>query len=153
MYFSLLLLFVRWLLLLWSLSSLAWTACNSQHLAQPLKRLVLARSYFSSLLFRCWVCKGNLFYNASWQILTYVQRYADDGMETRGSKSENCVTTLYCNIISIMALVLVFLTQGYPVSGLWYAFLMVAMQVHIFTLLFAWRLIISWKGKSVKKAQ
>lgn len=42
--------------------------------------------------------------------------------------------------------------QGYPVAGLWYAFLMVAMQVHIFTLLFAWKLILAWKGKAVKKA-
>uniref|UniRef100_A0A2P2I6U9 Protein jagunal-like n=1 Tax=Hirondellea gigas TaxID=1518452 RepID=A0A2P2I6U9_9CRUS len=39
--------------------------------------------------------------------------------------------------------------QGYPVSGLWYIFLLLAMQVHVFTLLFSWRLILVWKGKAV----
>ncbi|XP_018021196.1 protein jagunal isoform X2 [Hyalella azteca] len=43
--------------------------------------------------------------------------------------------------------------QGYPVSGLWYIFLLLAMQVHVFTLLFAWRLIVVWKDRSTKKQQ
>ena len=46
-----------------------------------------------------------------------------------------------------------YLEQGYPVSGLWYVFLLLAVQVHIFSLLFAWRLMLAWKGKAVKKAQ
>lgn len=41
------------------------------------------------------------------------------------------------------------LWQGYPLAALWYAFLIVAMQVHIFTLVFAWKLIFAWKGKLV----
>ncbi|XP_042210744.1 protein jagunal-like isoform X1 [Homarus americanus] len=43
---------------------------------------------------------------------------------------------------------------GYPVSVLWYSFIMVAMQVHIFTLIFAWKLILAWKNRgAAKKAQ
>ncbi|MCL4138497.1 UNVERIFIED_CONTAM: hypothetical protein GTU68_020583, partial [Idotea baltica] len=38
--------------------------------------------------------------------------------------------------------------QGYPLAALWYAFLIIAMQVHIFTLIFAWKLIAAWKGKA-----
>lgn len=46
------------------------------------------------------------------------------------------------------------LWQGYPLAVLWYSFLLVAMQVHVFTLIFAWKLIISWKSStSNKKAQ
>lgn len=44
--------------------------------------------------------------------------------------------------------------QGYPVAALWYGFCLIAMQVHIFTLIFAWKLIVAWKGRGAsKKAQ
>lgn len=44
--------------------------------------------------------------------------------------------------------------QGYPVAALWYGFALIAMQVHIFTLIFAWKLIVAWKGRgAAKKAQ
>ncbi|XP_068202538.1 protein jagunal homolog 1 [Palaemon carinicauda] len=46
------------------------------------------------------------------------------------------------------------LWQGYPLAVLWYSFLLLAMQVHIFTLIFAWKLIIAWKNSMTsKKAQ
>ncbi|XP_066954706.1 protein jagunal isoform X1 [Macrobrachium rosenbergii] len=46
------------------------------------------------------------------------------------------------------------LWQGYPLAVLWYSFILMAMQVHIFTLIFAWKLIIAWKNSMVtKKAQ
>ena len=44
--------------------------------------------------------------------------------------------------------------QGYPLAALWYAFLIVAMQVHAFTLIFSWKLIVAWKAKgAVKKSK
>ncbi|KAK8400096.1 hypothetical protein O3P69_003056 [Scylla paramamosain] len=39
------------------------------------------------------------------------------------------------------------LWQGYPISVLWYSFILVAMQVHIFTLIFAYKLILAWKNR------
>lgn len=36
------------------------------------------------------------------------------------------------------------LWQGYPVALIWYAFLVTASQVHLFQLLFSWRLNKSW---------
>lgn len=46
------------------------------------------------------------------------------------------------------------LWQGYPVAVLWYSFILIAMQVHIFTLIFAWKLILAWKNRgAAKKAQ
>jgi len=41
--------------------------------------------------------------------------------------------------------------QGYPVAALWYGFSLVAMQVHIFTLVFAWKLIVAWKNRGAVK--
>lgn len=41
--------------------------------------------------------------------------------------------------------------QGYPVAVLWYSFIMIAMQVHIFTLIFAWKLILAWKNRGAAK--
>lgn len=41
--------------------------------------------------------------------------------------------------------------QGYPVSVLWYSFILIAMQVHIFTLIFAWKLILAWKNRGMAK--
>ncbi|XP_050724197.1 protein jagunal-like isoform X1 [Eriocheir sinensis] len=43
------------------------------------------------------------------------------------------------------------LWQGYPISVLWYSFILVAMQVHIFTLIFAWKLIYAWKNRGATK--
>ncbi|ROT82215.1 jagunal protein [Penaeus vannamei] len=43
------------------------------------------------------------------------------------------------------------LWQGYPVAVLWYSFIMIAMQVHIFTLIFAWKLILAWKNRGAAK--
>ncbi|KAJ3622764.1 hypothetical protein MTP99_019044 [Tenebrio molitor] len=38
--------------------------------------------------------------------------------------------------------------QGYPYGLLWYAFILLALQVHMFSVYFAWNLIIAWtKGK------
>ncbi|KAJ8918773.1 hypothetical protein NQ315_015093 [Exocentrus adspersus] len=37
--------------------------------------------------------------------------------------------------------------QGYPYGMLWYAFILLAMQVHSFSLYFAWKLISVWKMK------
>jgi len=46
------------------------------------------------------------------------------------------------------------LWQGFSVALLWYAFLMVALQVHLFTLYFAHTLLNAWKARgsgAVKK--
>ncbi|KAG0719049.1 Protein jagunal [Chionoecetes opilio] len=43
------------------------------------------------------------------------------------------------------------LWQGYPLSVLWYSFIMIAMQVHIFTLIFAWKLILAWKNRGAAR--
>uniref|UniRef100_A0A023GI86 Putative conserved plasma membrane protein n=1 Tax=Amblyomma triste TaxID=251400 RepID=A0A023GI86_AMBTT len=46
------------------------------------------------------------------------------------------------------------LWQGYPVAVLWYAFLTVAFQVHMFSLYFAVRLVLAWqRGVALKKAK
>ncbi|KAH6928153.1 hypothetical protein HPB50_012342 [Hyalomma asiaticum] len=46
------------------------------------------------------------------------------------------------------------LWQGYPVAVLWYAFLTVAFQAHIFSLYFGIRLILAWqRGTLAKKAK
>ncbi|KAH7947503.1 protein jagunal [Rhipicephalus sanguineus] len=46
------------------------------------------------------------------------------------------------------------LWQGYPVAVLWYAFLTVAFQAHMFSLYFGVRLILAWqRGTVVKKAK
>lgn len=46
------------------------------------------------------------------------------------------------------------LWQGYPVAVLWYAFLTVAFQAHMFSLYFAVRLILAWqRGVVIKKAK
>lgn len=42
--------------------------------------------------------------------------------------------------------------QGYPIAPLWYLFLTLCFQVHIFSLYFAVRLIRTWKMRSVKKS-
>ncbi|CAN7983589.1 unnamed protein product [Ixodes pacificus] len=46
------------------------------------------------------------------------------------------------------------LWQGYPVAVLWYVFLVVAFQAHLFSLYFAVRLVLAWqRGVVVKKAK
>ncbi|CAN7989173.1 unnamed protein product [Ixodes hexagonus] len=46
------------------------------------------------------------------------------------------------------------LWQGYPVAVLWYVFLTVAFQAHLFSLYFAVRLVLAWqRGVTVKKAK
>ncbi|XP_064473022.1 protein jagunal-like [Ornithodoros turicata] len=44
------------------------------------------------------------------------------------------------------------LWQGYPVAVLWYAFLLLALQAHVFSLYFAVRLMMAWQqGTAVRK--
>nr|CAD7446424.1 unnamed protein product [Timema bartmani]CAD7460530.1 unnamed protein product [Timema tahoe]CAD7587545.1 unnamed protein product [Timema genevievae] len=45
-----------------------------------------------------------------------------------------------------------FIWQGYPYAFLWYAFIILAVQVHFFSLYFAWNLLAAWKARGgVKK--
>ncbi|XP_059485701.1 protein jagunal [Neocloeon triangulifer] len=44
-----------------------------------------------------------------------------------------------------------FVWQGYPYAILWYAFIIPAIQVHLFSLLFAYKLISAWKSRGSKK--
>lgn len=41
--------------------------------------------------------------------------------------------------------------QGYPYALLWYGFMLLAMQVHFFSLYFAWNLVTAWKARGTKK--
>ncbi|EFA11505.1 protein jagunal [Tribolium castaneum] len=41
--------------------------------------------------------------------------------------------------------------QGYPYGLLWYAFILLALQVHMFSVYFAWKLITAW-SKGTKKS-
>jgi len=45
------------------------------------------------------------------------------------------------------------LWQGYPYALLWYAFIMLAIQVHSFSLLFARNLLVAWAARGTKKAE
>ncbi|XP_067013288.1 protein jagunal [Anabrus simplex] len=45
----------------------------------------------------------------------------------------------------------VFMWQGYPYALLWYAFIILAIQVHSFSLYFAWNLLVAWKARGTKK--
>ncbi|XP_076060201.1 jagunal isoform X2 [Oratosquilla oratoria] len=42
--------------------------------------------------------------------------------------------------------------QGYPLAVLWYGFILAAMQVHIFTLIFSWKLMDAWKARGAAKS-
>lgn len=41
--------------------------------------------------------------------------------------------------------------QGYPYGLLWYAFILLALQVHSFSMYFAWNLISAWRSKGMRK--
>nr|CAI5858356.1 unnamed protein product [Callosobruchus analis] len=41
--------------------------------------------------------------------------------------------------------------QGYPYGLLWYAFILLALQVHAFSLYFAWNLVTAWRSRGTKK--
>ncbi|XP_019865900.1 protein jagunal [Aethina tumida] len=41
--------------------------------------------------------------------------------------------------------------QGYPYGLLWYTFILLALQVHLFSMHFAWNLISAWRSKGTKK--
>jgi len=43
--------------------------------------------------------------------------------------------------------------QGYPIAVLWYVFIALAFQVHVFSIFFAERLVFAWKARGVKKSQ
>ncbi|KAB0801175.1 hypothetical protein PPYR_05529 [Photinus pyralis] len=43
--------------------------------------------------------------------------------------------------------------QGYPYGLLWYGFILLALQVHFFSLYFAWNLINAWKFRGVRKME
>ncbi|XP_035732625.1 protein jagunal-like [Vespa mandarinia] len=45
------------------------------------------------------------------------------------------------------------LWQGLPYGMLWYAFILLASQVHSFSLYFSWNLIVAWKTRGGKKIQ
>uniref|UniRef100_A0A1B6GXM1 Protein jagunal n=1 Tax=Cuerna arida TaxID=1464854 RepID=A0A1B6GXM1_9HEMI len=45
------------------------------------------------------------------------------------------------------------LWQGYPYALLWYAFIILALQVHSFSLLFARNLLVAWAARGTKKEQ
>ena len=42
--------------------------------------------------------------------------------------------------------------QGLPYGLLWYAFILLASQVHSFSLFFSWNLLVAWKTRGSKKA-
>nr|CAD7194863.1 unnamed protein product [Timema douglasi] len=44
-----------------------------------------------------------------------------------------------------------FVWQGYPYAFLWYAFIILAVQVHFFSLYFAWNLLAAWKARGGAK--
>jgi hypothetical protein len=44
-------------------------------------------------------------------------------------------------------------SQGYSIALLWYAFLIVALQVHLFTLYFAHTLLSAWKARGSSGAK
>jgi len=41
--------------------------------------------------------------------------------------------------------------QGMPYGLLWYAFILLASQVHSFSLLFSWKLLVAWKARGSRK--
>ncbi|CAG9855425.1 unnamed protein product [Phyllotreta striolata] len=41
--------------------------------------------------------------------------------------------------------------QGYPYGMLWYAFILLTIQVHLFSMYFSWNLLTAWKMKGTKK--
>lgn len=43
--------------------------------------------------------------------------------------------------------------QGYPYGLLWYGFIMLAYQVHFFSMYFAWNLVSAWKSRGAKKLE
>lgn len=43
--------------------------------------------------------------------------------------------------------------MGYPYAMLWYAFILIAFQVHFFSLYFAWNLISAWRARGLKKTE
>jgi len=45
------------------------------------------------------------------------------------------------------------LWQGVPYAMIWYAFILVAFQVHMFSLYFAWNLLSAWRSRGSKKAE
>lgn len=45
------------------------------------------------------------------------------------------------------------LWQGYPYALLWYAFIMLAVQVHSFSLYFARNLLVAWTSRGTKKTE
>ncbi|XP_015117949.1 protein jagunal [Diachasma alloeum] len=45
------------------------------------------------------------------------------------------------------------LWQGYPYGFLWYAFILLATQVHSCSLLFSWKLLVAWKSRGARKYQ
>uniref|UniRef100_A0A182K732 DUF1989 domain-containing protein n=1 Tax=Anopheles christyi TaxID=43041 RepID=A0A182K732_9DIPT len=48
----------------------------------------------------------------------------------------------------------IFVWQGYPYGLLWYGFVLMAFQVHFFSLFFAWNLIKAWRARgALKKGQ
>lgn len=46
---------------------------------------------------------------------------------------------------------ILFPLQGLPYGLLWYAFVLVGMQIHGFSLYFAWNLITAWNAKNQSK--
>ncbi|KAL9698269.1 hypothetical protein quinque_001710 [Culex quinquefasciatus] len=47
----------------------------------------------------------------------------------------------------------IFVWQGYPYGLLWYGFVLVAVQVHLFSLYFAWNLVKAWKARGALKRE
>ncbi|XP_012225880.1 protein jagunal isoform X2 [Linepithema humile] len=45
----------------------------------------------------------------------------------------------------------ILLWQGLPYGVLWYAFILLASQVHCFSLYFSWNLLVAWKTRGAKK--
>ncbi|XP_072750342.1 protein jagunal [Anoplolepis gracilipes] len=45
----------------------------------------------------------------------------------------------------------IYLWQSLPYGVLWYAFILLASQVHCFSLYFSWNLLVAWKTRSAKK--
>ncbi|KXJ78106.1 hypothetical protein RP20_CCG005513 [Aedes albopictus] len=47
----------------------------------------------------------------------------------------------------------IFVWQGYPYGLLWYGFVLLALQVHFFSLYFAWNLIKAWRARGTLRKE
>lgn len=73
-------------------------------------------------------------------------------------KNKVLLLQVYFGLVALLSIVPTLLPidqimKGYPMGWFYYCFSMISMQVHIFSLIFSWKLIVVWKGQSAAKAQ